>query len=275
MDAAPADLTPVEQVSLLALRLRAMDARSADPLLGDAAAVEVAGALGLDLDRPKIPRSAVLVHTVRARMLDAVVTGFVAEHPDAVVLDLGCGLDTRWRRCAPPATVDWYDVDRPAVLALRERVVPAGTQLVAADVTEPGWLDGLPRERPALALTDGLMALLTGAEFIGLARAVTAHFATGELAFNAYSRLAMRNSRRVRTSSAMSIPTAGEGIDDPREAEGWGAGLALLEERFQADAPEVARWPPLWRAAARITARSTRMARTADRVLRYRFGDDV
>jgi len=99
---------------------------------------------------------------------------------------------------------------------------------------------------------------------------VTAHFAGGEFAFNAYSRFGMRNSRRVRVGP-MSAPTPGEGIDDPREAQGWGAGLALVEERFQAGAPEVDRFPAGWRLVSRLTARSTRLARAGDRVLRYRF----
>jgi O-methyltransferase involved in polyketide biosynthesis len=43
----------------------------------------------------------------------------VADHPDAVVLDLGAGLNDRMFRIAPPPTVDRYDVDFPEVIALR------------------------------------------------------------------------------------------------------------------------------------------------------------
>ena len=51
-------------------------------------------------------------------------SAFIRHHPDAVGLDLGVGLDTRLVRLAPPATVDWYDVDFPAVIDVRKRVVP-------------------------------------------------------------------------------------------------------------------------------------------------------
>ena len=44
---------------------------------------------------------------------------FLARHPNAVGLDLGAGLDTRVVRLDPPSTVDWYDVDFPAVAAAR------------------------------------------------------------------------------------------------------------------------------------------------------------
>lgn len=196
MDSSITELTAVQQVCLLTVRLRALDARSDTPLLGDAVALQVAESLGLDLTS-RVARSMVLVHAVRDKMLDRLVSRFIAEHPTAVVVDLGCGLDTRRRRCAPPPGVDWFDVDFPAVIALRRRLLPDGAHLVGADVTTPTFLDELPRDRPTIALTNGLMLLLTADAFIGMARAITSHFQSGELAFNAYSRLAMRNSRRA------------------------------------------------------------------------------
>ena len=271
MDSALDELTAGQRVAVFGLRLRALDARSDTPILGDYVSAQVAEALGLDLNTPNIPRSVVLVHAVRARMLDRLVVRFVTDHPRAVVLDLGCGLDSRRQRCAPGPDVDWYDVDFPAITGLRERLLPSGAHLVGTDLTAPGWLEGLPRERPAMIVTDGLMALLSADAFIGTTRAVTAHFTSGELAFNAYSRLAMRNSRRVRGGPLYIGPTPGEGIDDPREPETWGAGLSLIEEHFMARAPEVALYPAGLRALARLCARSTRLARAADRVNHYRF----
>jgi O-methyltransferase involved in polyketide biosynthesis len=264
-------LTPVQQVSLLALRLRALDARSPAPILGDRLSLDVAQALDLDLSTPRISRIGVMVHAVRARMIDRIVGGFVAAHPRAVVIDLGCGLDTRWQRCAVPGTVDWYDVDLPPVARLREQVVPGGTHLVAADVTAPGWWAELPADRPVLAVSDGLSALLDQPGFLALAGSLTSRFEIGEFAFHAFSRLALRNARRMSGRGALSIPAAGEGIDDPREVEGWGVRLRLVEEQFMGRAPEVAHFPPVWRAVSRVNARSTRLARTADRILRYRF----
>jgi O-methyltransferase involved in polyketide biosynthesis len=269
-----AELTAVQQVCLLTVRLRALDARSETPLLGDALSLRVAESLGLDLTS-KAARSMVLVHAVRDRMLDRLVSRFIVEHPTAVVVKLGCGLDTRRQRCAPPPGVDWYDVDFPAVIALRERLLPDGAHLVGADVTTPTWLDDLPCDRPTILVTNGLMLLLTAEAFIGMARTVTSHFHRGEFGFNAYSRLALRNSRRVNgrvKSGPWSMPPAvGDGIDEPHEAETWGAGFSLIEEQFMANAPEVDLWPPLWKTVARLNARSIRFARAADRVLHYRF----
>ncbi|GAA2848207.1 hypothetical protein GCM10020220_042160 [Nonomuraea rubra] len=59
-----------------------------------------------------------------------------------MVLHLGCGLDARVYRIDPPATVDWYDLDYPTVIELRERFLPPREHytLIASSVTDPaGW----------------------------------------------------------------------------------------------------------------------------------------
>ena len=270
--------TPVQRVSLLALRLRALDARSTSPILDDVGSARIADAMGLDLSRPRIPSSVVAVHALRTKTLDDVIRRFTAEQPDAVVLDLGCGLDPRMQRCDPSPGVDWYGVDHPDVIRLREQHLPGG-HTVGADLTVDGWLDDLPRDRPAVIVTDGLLALLSGDAFAAMARAATAHFATGEFAFLAYSRLAMRNSRRMLrlydagwlTPGPLSVPAEGDGIDDAREPQTWGAGLQLVDEQFMERAPEVALFSPVLRAVARISARSPRILRHSGRIVRYHF----
>lgn len=256
----------MQKVLFLQLHLRALDCRSRTPILGDTASAELAEMI--DYDFPRVPNSVVLVHAVRALTLDKAVRRFVAQHLDAVVLDLGCGLDTRARRCDPPASVDWYDVDFPQVTRLRDRFLPGLSHPVGADLRTAGWLDGVPADRPAMIVSDGLMALLTGAEFTALFRAVTSHFATGELAVNAYIPFALR---RNGFPGPLRLPVAGGGFVDPREPESWGAGLTLIEELLLARAPEVAQYPQPLRALARLTARSTRISRTGDRVVRYAF----
>ena len=78
---------------------------------------------------------------LRTSMLDDTVRRFVARHRDAVVVDLGAGLDTARLRVAPPPGVAWFDVDLPAVAALRDRLLPpaARAHTIGASVTDPAW----------------------------------------------------------------------------------------------------------------------------------------
>ena len=84
---------------------------------------------------------------------------FSDRHPDAVVLHLGCGLDSRVFRLDPPATVQWFDVDQPDVIELRRKLYSDrdGYQMIASSVTDPAWLESIPADRPVLVVAEGLL----------------------------------------------------------------------------------------------------------------------
>jgi O-methyltransferase involved in polyketide biosynthesis len=84
------DPSPLEQTALLTEYARALDSRWPRPILDETLAAEVVDTM--------------LDHRVRA---------VTAGHPDAVVVDLGAGLDSGVLRVGPPPTVDWYSVDPP------------------------------------------------------------------------------------------------------------------------------------------------------------------
>jgi O-methyltransferase involved in polyketide biosynthesis len=79
------------------------------------------------------------------------------------VVSLGAGLDTAMQRVGPPATVDWYSVDLPNVIVLRDEVLPASDRAcsVAASLADDGWTDQIPSDRPTMLIADGLPACAT------------------------------------------------------------------------------------------------------------------
>ncbi len=263
-------LDPLRETLLLTLYARALDSRLPQPILGDTRSAGIADAIDYDFAKLRLKPGLVCGTALRARKLDDAVRAFVAAHPDAVVLDLGCGLDTRVLRCDPPDGVDWYDVDFPDVVELQSRFLPDRSRRIGADLTTPGWLDPLPRDRPAMIVAEGLLPFLPGDTFRQLTRELTAHFDTGELAINGYTRFAAWAMKYHPTIKAIGI-TAAQGFDDPHEPETWNTGLTLAEEQLLTRVPEVARFPQPLRAATRLMSHSTALSRQGTRVLRYRF----
>ncbi len=265
----------------LTLGGRALDSRLPRPFLGDTMADEIVTKIGYDLSRfPTIsttrvdPRAKVFEIAVRAKRLDEVVRRFVLRQPDAVVLDLGAGLDGRVFRVAPPPTVDWYDVDFPQVIALRSQVLPklANVRSIGADLMEPNWLDQIPADRPTVIVADGLGAFITSHDFAVLLNRLISHFPSGELAFNAYTTYAIWLLKHSRAMAAIAGDVVNSGFNDPRQPERWVDGLELVEEMYLTRAPEVVELPPTWRQASRLAARSRAVSRMIGTVvLRYRF----
>lgn len=211
---------------------------------------------------------------VRAEILDETVRRFVRREPDAVVLDLGAGLDSRILRVDPPATVDWYDVDFPEVVALRRQLLPhpANAHDVGADLTDEDWLRDIPADRPAIIVADGLLLFLAQNDLEALLRRLVAHFPSGEVAFNPYTTYAVRTFKRARAMRVIAPGIANPGLNDPRQVEDWARGLRLVDETFLTRSPEVAELPLPRRWASRLAATSPRLSRIASGVvLRYRF----
>ncbi len=265
--------TPVEDSLFLTLCCRALDYRSPRPVLGDAMADEIVRTLDYDVDRLHIDTNLRLNAALRAKKLDEVASRFLARHPDGVGLDLGAGLDTRVLRIDPPSTVDWYDVDLPAVAEARAGLVPerANAHVVAADVTEPDWLPAVPADRPAVIVADGLLGFLALDEVVALLNRLTSHFPSGEIAFNSYPRFAIWAIKHTRGTRSVADLIKFPGSDDPHDPERWDPALTLVREILIPREPEVDRFPPLLRAYYRLSAHSTAWARKGTVVLHYRF----
>jgi O-methyltransferase involved in polyketide biosynthesis len=265
--------TPLEDSLFLTLYARALDDRRSHPILRDALADQIVNRLDYDFGQLHPDTNLILNVALRAKKLDQVASAFLARHPDAVGLDLGAGLDTRVVRLDPPPTVDWYDVDFPAVAAARQKLIPArpNGHVIAADVRDPAWLDAVPGGRPAVIVADGLMGFLTQDELVSLWNRLIDHFPSGEIVFNSYTRFAIWVARHARGTKSVADLVKFPGMDDPREPERWNPKLHLIREILLSREPEVAEFPLGWRWYHRLAAHSTAWSRTGTIVLRYRF----
>ena len=177
------ELKGVEETLMIPLWARAM-ATGRRGLIDDPAAVALVGRLGYDF-QAKLghARSMMPMLEVRAARFDSVVRGFVDRHPDGAVVELGCGLDTRWERCGG-GRVDWFDLDLPAVIELRRRYFQDGGRrtMLAASLLDTAWHDrvGL-RERPFLFVAEAVLYYLEPGEVARFIRSVSAGFPASSL----------------------------------------------------------------------------------------------
>ncbi|MGD9619179.1 MAG: class I SAM-dependent methyltransferase [Mycolicibacterium sp.] len=188
------DLRGAPATMLATLYARALDAGSPDSILRDTLARDVVDRIDYDWAATTItPRNAASV-TVRAAQFDTWTRQFLAVNSEAVVLHLGCGLDSRYSRIVPGPGVDWFDVDYPEVVRIRQRVFPPspGCHLIAASVTDRGWLAEIPKGRPTLMLAEGLTMYLTEHEGAALLCRIVDQFPSGELQFDAFNRLGVK-----------------------------------------------------------------------------------
>jgi len=214
------NLTGARETLLMTLYGKALESWLAHSLLKDRFADEAVRAIDYDFSRLKVDTNLGIGLAIRAKTLDARVEAFLARNPDAIVLHLGCGLDTRIFRVDPPQGVDWFDVDYPDVIELRRKLYPSreNYRLIGSSVTDPACLAGVPRNRPAIVVAEGLTPYLPADEGPRLLARLVSHLAGGEVMFDAYSRFGLK---LLRLNPTIKVTGAEVhwAIDDPRDLE--------------------------------------------------------
>ena len=180
------------------------------PLKGKSASPWLAYYMGM--------RSAVFDEWVRQQM-DAL--------PDAVILHIGCGMDSRVLRVDGEGR-RWYDVDFPAVIEQRRRYYAETDtyRMIAADVRCGGWLEGIAGKQ-AIVVMEGVSMYLTARERTALLTALCEHFEEVALLTDCYSTLAAKLSRYKNPINDVGV-TQVYGVDYP--AELTVSGLAFVRE---------------------------------------------
>ncbi|WP_240760799.1 class I SAM-dependent methyltransferase [Mycolicibacterium sp. CR10] len=188
------DLHGAPATMLATLYAKALDADAPKSLLHDTYARDIVDRIDYNWAATTITAKNAPSVTLRSAHFDNWTRQFLRLHPDAVVLHLGCGLDSRFLRVAPGPGIDWYDVDYPEVIALRERFYPPHPKhhVVAASVTDPAWPAEIPDGRPTLMVAEGLTMYLDQDDGIALLRRIVDRFPSGEMQFDAFNWLGIK-----------------------------------------------------------------------------------
>ncbi|MDF3864586.1 class I SAM-dependent methyltransferase [Pseudomonas denitrificans (nom. rej.)] len=257
---------------LITLYAKAKESELPDSLLRDHFSRQAVAHIDYDFARLHIGRAEQVGIALRARLFDDWVRDFLARCPSCVVLQLGCGLDSRVFRIDPPSSVQWFEVDFPEVIALRERLYPAreNCHLLASSLTAPDWWRAVPIGRPVLMVAEGVLPYVETDEVFRLLTALTARFGQGELVFDGYSRLGIRllqwNPMIRRTGALLHW-----GINEPQELEQQVPALRFVDAIAAYDRAQIGRLSLGMRLLYEITLAIPAMRRMG-RLLRYRFG---
>ncbi|MDO4757009.1 MAG: class I SAM-dependent methyltransferase [Parabacteroides sp.] len=153
---------------------------------------------------------------VRSAVFDEWVKRQMVAVPDAVVLHIGCGMDSRVIRVGAE-NHRWYDVDFPEVIEERKHyyVETDNYQMIAGDARDCSWLKALEKNKSAIVVMEGVSMYLTVDEMRNLADSLCAHFKNITLFVDAYTSFAAKMSKRRNPINDVGV-TEVYGIDKPQ-----------------------------------------------------------
>lgn len=268
-------LSSVSDTGLMTLFCRVRESRSARPILHDPAAEALADALLPLLQRTdrELPRrlGRGQVHPVlcvylalRTRHYDGIARAFVAKHPPGLIVDLGCGMDTRFPRLDDGA-ITVVSVDLPEMIDVKRRFVGENPRhrLLGCSVLDHRWMDDVAAlaRGPVLFLAEGLFPYFEPAAVRDLVLAMQRRFPGSELVFEASNASWVSSWLRpfvhwhMRRVGIARDAVYRSGLRDGSEVEAWGPGITLLGQwsYLEEREPKIGwlRWLRWWRAARR------------------------
>ncbi|MCK9581824.1 MAG: class I SAM-dependent methyltransferase [Methanoregula sp.] len=237
-----------KETLLVPLLCKAREREKELPILSDHVAARLVERIDYDFSALKIPKKTQVTLCIRAKQFDNYTRAFLDEHPSAVVIHMGCGLDTRYFRVTD-GKVAWYDLDYPDVIALRRQFHDETDRyrLIPSSVMDFRWLDNLAgKSGPVLIIAEGLFMYLHVEEVRSLIIRLQQRFPGCLLIFDCFSAHAIK-----RMAGHPSIQKTGAevhwGIDDAREIETWNKGITLLEEWYFTQSDEIRKLDHVYR----------------------------
>jgi methyltransferase (TIGR00027 family) len=261
---ATSNLSDVAATSLLTLYARAIEAQSQYPILVDEKAVEITRRLNPSLAAStnrllrslasgKVSRQLCVHLALRASKYDAYTRDFLSHYPGATIVNIGCGMDTRFYR-VDNGQAFFFDLDLPEVIQFKREFVAEDQRyrLIAASVFDYTWMDKVKEQgsQPVLFLAEGVFMYLEPEKVQALFVDLSKRFAGSELVCEVINSRWLSKTLKPLLSSKMQRqlgmgPDAmfQFGIADSCEPETWCPGIRFLDEwsYFDSQHPKLGR----------------------------------
>ena len=243
-DAKSQYLSGVSETLLIPLYNRAMESQRPDAMMKDEKAVALVKQMSYDFDQVRKIRMTEgnkVARIMLTREMDRYVRDFLSRHPEAVVVHIGCGLDSRFER-VDNGRVEWYDLDLPGVIALRREFIGDEGEryhLLGCSVLEDAWLEAVSayRQHPFLFLAENVFVYFMEAQVRSLILRLRDHFPGAELVFDGWTPFFVWLGNRQLSSSKFA-GLLHWGFWRSQELEDWGEGIHLLGQWGFFDQPE-------------------------------------
>lgn len=153
---------------------------------------------------------------MRSRVFDSWLEKKLTQDPAAVVVHIGCGMDSRVCRVAHRGHL-WYDLDFPEVMQQRQRhYAPMdGYTMIASDVRDTDWLERILGDS-AIVIMEGISMYLRRQELLALLAALKKRFSRVTLLTDCYTVFAAKASKHKNPVNEVGVTTL-YGVDDPEE----------------------------------------------------------
>ncbi len=151
---------------------------------------------------------------MRARVFDDWTDSLLAQNSEALVLHIGCGLDSRCRR-VKQRYERWFDCDFPDVIDMRKKYFEEtdGYHMITLDASDSEQIKKLPDSDEVIVVLEGISMYLPDNKIHDFLKALTEKYREVHVLMDVYTVFGARASKYKNPVNDVGVTTL-YGIDD-------------------------------------------------------------
>lgn len=166
---------------------------------------------------------------MRSAVFDNWLKEQMQKDDEAVVLHIGCGMDSRVLRVGTCGHL-WYDIDFPEVIHERGRYFQESEEyhMIGVDVRKNDWLEQLPTEKYVILVMEGVSMYLKPEELQSLLKSLENHMGKMNILMDCYTEFAAKASKYKNPINEVGVSLV-YGMENPKLLEEH-TGLTFVKE---------------------------------------------
>jgi methyltransferase (TIGR00027 family) len=250
-------LTNVSKTAIVSLRSHVLESRKNKPLINDPMAeycLDKLFHLATQKEKEllftrKLSAALTSYLAIRARKYDAIINDFISANKSGIVVNLGCGFDTRYWRINNKKC-EYIELDLPELVEIKKEILRSHLdyEIVGCSVLDKSWIDRLTSRgnRNFILVAEGLFMYLPKADVINLFKTFSDRFYRSrivlEVVTEKYTRgiwkkiVIMKIKRNLGFDAGSSYNF---GIRNAAELELYGNGIKVIDEWSYVEDPDI------------------------------------
>lgn len=167
----------VSETMLQTLYARAYESRKEKHLIYDKKAIEIVEKLDYDFSYAQSDMMMSKGVIARTIVLDHMVKDYIDKHIHTTVINIACGLDTRFYRL-DNGKIRWYNLDLPQVIEMRKKFLQEDDRvsMISSSAMDEQWAKDIKVKDNVLVIIEGLTMYLNEKDVKKILNIIDQHF---------------------------------------------------------------------------------------------------
>lgn len=234
----------VAQTLLIPLYMKSKESRKSDPIINDKVACDLVERLAISFPFLDNAIKSSVGCAIRSRYFDQIAIKFTNKHRNTVIVNLGCGLDTRYERIehfVDPSAL-FYHLDLPEVINFRQSLLTPNLSDIAlkGSLFDLQWMEELKSKHPNtpfLFMIEGVLMYFEKTKVEAVLSELAQQFNDSEILFDA-SNTWMKNNSHRHDSVKYTGAKFELALDNSEEINQWHKKLTVLSTKYYSDFKE-------------------------------------